>query len=81
MSAAEARPVKRSVVVAGHRTSISLEPIFWSLLKSAARRERRSLNDMVTELDRERAGNLSSTIRVYLVTRLIDGDLSQGTDP
>ena len=72
-AADQARPVKRSVVVAGHRTSISLEPIFWTLLKSLARRQRRSLNDVVTELDRERAGNLSSTIRVYLVTRLIDG--------
>ncbi len=73
----DARPVKRSVVVAGHRTSISLEPIFWTLLKSLARREGRSINDVVTELDRDRAGNLSSTIRVYLVRRLIDGTVDQ----
>ena len=69
----EARPVKRSVVVAGHRTSISLEPIFWTLLRNVAREGCRSINDLVTELDRKRAGNLSSSIRVFLVRRLLDG--------
>ncbi|MFQ5534240.1 MAG: ribbon-helix-helix domain-containing protein [Sphingomonadales bacterium] len=69
----QARPVKRSVVIAGHRTSISLETIFWDLLRVAAEEAGRSINALVTEIDSTRAGNLSSAIRVYLVNRLIAG--------
>ena len=58
---------KRSVVVAGHRTSVSLEPVFWSELRSMAAARRISVNDLVTRIDRQRNGSLSSAIRVYVL--------------
>ena len=66
---------KRSVVIAGHRTSISLEPEFWTALKDIARRRNASINDLVTEIDKMRAakdeaGNLSSALRVYVLQAL-----------
>ena len=47
-------PVKRSVEIAGHKTSISLEPLFWDLLKQAAERERLPLNALIARIDAER---------------------------
>ncbi|MBI1245883.1 MAG: aryl-sulfate sulfotransferase [Alphaproteobacteria bacterium] len=66
---------KRSVVIAGHRTSISLEPEFWTALKDIARKRNASINDLVTEIDKLRAskdeaGNLSSALRVYVLQSL-----------
>jgi predicted DNA-binding ribbon-helix-helix protein len=66
---------KRSVVIAGHRTSISLEPEFWTALKDIARKRNASINDLVTEIDkmraaRDQAGNLSSALRVYVLQAL-----------
>jgi predicted DNA-binding ribbon-helix-helix protein len=59
--------VKRSLVIAGHRTSISLEQAFWNALKALAERRSQSINALVAEIDAERAGaNLSSAIRVFL---------------
>lgn len=58
---------KRSVVVAGHRTSISLEDAFWRALAEIARTRGISLNALVSEIDEERGGNLSSAIRVYVL--------------
>ena len=60
---------KRSVTLAGHRTSLSLEPEFWEALKTAARAEGLSLNALIGRIDRERSGNLSSAVRVYLLRR------------
>ena len=59
--------VKRSVVIAGHRTSVSLEPAFWDALKELAQRRALSINKQIAEIDRDRAGNLSSAIRVYVL--------------
>ena len=61
--------VKRSVTVAGHKTSISLEVAFWEALKDQAGRQGCSINALVEEIDRERDGNLSSAIRVYLLAK------------
>jgi predicted DNA-binding ribbon-helix-helix protein len=61
---------KRSVTIAGHRTSLSLEEAFWHRLKSEARREGLSLNDLIARIDRDRPGNLSSAVRVYVLRRL-----------
>ena len=61
---------KRSVTIAGHRTSLSLEEAFWHRLKSEARREGLSVNDLIARIDRERPGNLSSAVRVYVLRRL-----------
>ena len=59
---------KRSVTIAGHRTSLSLEPEFWSALRERAKAKGWSLARLVGEIDRGRAGrNLSSAIRVFLL--------------
>ena len=57
---------KRSVVVAGHRTSVSLENVFWDYLRSIAKARRISVNKLVTEIDKTRDGSLSSAIRVFV---------------
>jgi len=68
-------PVKRSVEIAGHKTSISLEPLFWSLLKRAAEREGVPLNALVARIDTERIAadeptGLAGAIRLWLVNEL-----------
>jgi len=61
--------VKGSVTIAGHRTSISLEPIFWAALRAAAVAQARPLNALIAEIDEARTTNLSSAIRVWLFER------------
>ncbi len=63
---------KRSVVVAGHRTSVSLETEFWTELGRIARRRGVSLNKLVEEIDAGRRGNLSSALRLYVLKSLKD---------
>ncbi|HLY54820.1 MAG TPA: ribbon-helix-helix domain-containing protein [Stellaceae bacterium] len=58
---------KRSVVIAGHRTSVSLENVFWSGLKSIADDRGMSVNRLVESIDSARATNLSSAIRVFVL--------------
>jgi predicted DNA-binding ribbon-helix-helix protein len=72
-----AGPIKRSVNIAGHSTSITLEPIFWDALLRAAEEEAVPLNALVARIDAERlseAGlpNLASAIRVWLFRRTLD---------
>lgn len=67
-------PVKRSVQIAGHKTSISLEPIFWDMLRAAAEDEGLPINAIVARIDEERIRaetppGLASAIRVWLVSR------------
>lgn len=57
--------VKRSVRIAGHPTSVSLEDAFWDALKDLAAARGVSLNALVAEIDAARQGNLSSALRVY----------------
>jgi predicted DNA-binding ribbon-helix-helix protein len=60
--------VKRSVVLAGHKTSISLEEPFWEGLKDIARRRKQSLSDVIGSIDAERTfGNLSSAVRLFVL--------------
>lgn len=66
------RIVKRSVVVAGHRTSVSLEGPFWDELKRIAETRRVSLNQLVAEVDGIRQGNLSSALRLLVLETLKD---------
>ena len=61
---------KHSVVIVGHRTSVSLEDAFWNELKDIAQLQGRSLNDLIADIDRRRLGNLSSALRVYVLERL-----------
>ena len=63
---------KRSVIVAGHRTSVSLEEPFWTRLKEIAHARSKSINDLVTEIDSTepaggRQGNLSSALRLFVL--------------
>ena len=72
-------PVKRSVEIAGHKTSVSLEPLFWDLLCSAAEARGIPLNALVARIDAERVGkgeapNLASAIRVWLFERARAGN-------
>ncbi len=63
---------KRSVEIAGHRTSLSLEEAFWRALKRIAAQDGVSINRLIERIDRERAGNLSSAVRVYVLERVED---------
>lgn len=65
---ASERVRKRSVKIAGHSTSLSLEEVFWAALKEVAGGRGLSLNALIEEIDRGRGGNLSSAVRVYLLT-------------
>ncbi|MDX1400493.1 MAG: ribbon-helix-helix domain-containing protein [Kiloniellales bacterium] len=60
---------KRSVKIAGHNTSLSLEESFWVALSEEARMRGLSINALVEEIDNGRKGNLSSAVRVYLLER------------
>jgi predicted DNA-binding ribbon-helix-helix protein len=60
--------VKRSIVIAGHKTSVSLEDAFWSALKEIAITRRMTLSDLVGSIDADRQhGNLSSAIRLFVL--------------
>ncbi|GGB63280.1 ribbon-helix-helix domain-containing protein [Blastomonas aquatica] len=70
-------PVKRSIGIAGHLTSISLEPLFWDMLKAAAETRALPLNALVARIDVERIEavgppNLASAIRLWLVRDLME---------
>ena len=70
-----APPKKRSVLIAGHQTSISLEPMFWRALEAAARERGCPLNALVAEidvarLDADQPPNLTSAIRQWLFERV-----------
>jgi predicted DNA-binding ribbon-helix-helix protein len=60
--------VKRSVVLEGHKTSVSLENEFWEGLREIAEQQKSNLSSLVRQIDRERSkGNLSSAIRVFVL--------------
>jgi predicted DNA-binding ribbon-helix-helix protein len=61
---------KRSIRIAGHGTSISLEPEFWAELKRIAVAEKIPLSRLVARVDTGRSGNLSSALRVFVLKRL-----------
>jgi predicted DNA-binding ribbon-helix-helix protein len=60
--------IKRSVVIAGHKTSVSLEDAFWKALKDIAHERDMTSSDLVAAIDSERQqGNLSSAIRLFVL--------------
>ncbi|MEO5337008.1 MAG: ribbon-helix-helix domain-containing protein [Magnetospirillum sp. WYHS-4] len=61
---------KRSVLLSGHRTSVSVEDAFWQGLKEIAVRRGLSLNDLIAEVDADRSGSLSGAIRVFVLETL-----------
>ena len=74
------RPIKRSLTIAGHRTSISLEPAFWDALLEVAAAAGLTVAALVARIDEERAaagdddpGGLSGAVRVHVLKHYRDG--------
>ena len=64
-------PQKRSITIAGHRSSLSLEPEFWQAIKQLASEQNLSLAQLISEIDTQRDNrNLSSACRVYVLKQL-----------
>ena len=69
-----AKDLKHSLTIAGHRTSLSLEPEFWTALQKAAAKRKLTIAGLVSEIDQSRAGrNLSSAIRVWILNAVMTG--------
>lgn len=66
MSEQAAKLRKHSVKLSGHSTSLSLEGIYWDALKEVAGEMGLSMNGLIERIDKERSGNLSSAVRVFL---------------
>lgn len=65
------RPVKHSLTLRGHRTSVSLEPEFWDAFRSLAARDGKTLNGLAIEIDEARGDvGLASAIRVFVLRAL-----------
>jgi predicted DNA-binding ribbon-helix-helix protein len=78
--------VKRSIVIAGHKTSVSLEDAFWKSLKQIATGRGTTLSNLVTSIDVERRqGNLSSCLRLFVLDfyrhRLIEATRARDASP
>jgi predicted DNA-binding ribbon-helix-helix protein len=69
------RPVKRSLTLRGHRTSVSLEDEFWTAFRAIAKERGRAINDLAAEIDagRDPETGLASAIRVFVLGRYRDG--------
>ena len=59
--------VKRSIIIGGHKTSVSLEHAFWQAFKDIAALRNMTLSDLAMSIDAERNGNLSSAIRLFVL--------------
>jgi predicted DNA-binding ribbon-helix-helix protein len=59
--------IKRSIVISGRRTTVSLERGFWKTLKEIANSRRMSLSELVTSIDLEDQGSLSSRLRLFVL--------------
>ena len=69
-------PVKRSITIAGHQTSITLEPLFWRLLRTAAEKQGLPINALVAQIDLQRLDadeppGLATAIRLWLTHDLL----------
>ena len=69
-------PVKRSIRIAGHATSVSIEAPFWEALREIAARRRQPVNALLAAIDAERRGNLSSAIRLFVLDSCRRGELT-----
>jgi predicted DNA-binding ribbon-helix-helix protein len=71
--------INRNVTVGNHRTSIRLEPAMWEALHQVCRREGKTLHELVTGIERERAqSSLTAAIRVYVMTYYMDAATDEG---
>jgi predicted DNA-binding ribbon-helix-helix protein len=74
--------IKRSIVIAGHKTSVSLEEAFWRSLKEIARERGTTLSELVASIDSNRRhGNLSSAIRLFVLDHYRSGQRGPGETP
>jgi predicted DNA-binding ribbon-helix-helix protein len=73
--------LKRSVVIAGHRTSVSMEEAFWKAFKDIAKARSVSVNRLIEQVDSGRQGNLSSAIRVFVLETLLAERQSAASAP
>ena len=72
-----ARPVKRSLTLRGHRTSVSLEDIFWDQFRKIADQDGKTINGLAAEIDEGRGDiGLASALRVYVLERALTRDQS-----
>ncbi len=70
-----ARPVKHSLTLRGHRTSVSLEELFWREFRRIARQRGMALNQLAAEIDAQRDNvGLASAIRVFVLEQALSGD-------
>lgn len=73
--------VKRSIVVAGHKTSVSLEEAFWNGMKEISGQRDMTLSELVGEIDKNRQqGNLSSAIRLFVLDYFRTGSSASAKD-
>ncbi|SDE91768.1 ribbon-helix-helix domain-containing protein [Limimaricola pyoseonensis] len=69
----DGRPVKRSLTLRGHRTSVSLEDVFWRAFRDIAGAEGKTINGLAAEIDEGRGDvGLASAIRVFVLRRFMD---------
>lgn len=61
---------KRSVCIAGHSTSLTIEDEFWDLFKDIVQRRKTSINALISEIDERNTRNLSSAVRIYVLKDL-----------
>ncbi|SMY07561.1 ribbon-helix-helix domain-containing protein [Flavimaricola marinus] len=75
MSPPKGRPVKHSLTLAGHRTSVSLEAEFWAAFRAISERRGETINGLAARIDAERGDvGLASAIRVFVLTDLQSRD-------
>ena len=66
--------IKRAIMIDGHKTSISLEDAFWSILMEIAHAEGATMSELVAKIDKTRKqGNLSSAVRLFVLDRVRNG--------
>ena len=68
--------VKRSVNIAGHLTSVSLEQEFWDALKEIAHENNQSVPKLIASIDKTRSGGLSSALRVFVLNNVKRSEIS-----
>ncbi|PJI91719.1 ribbon-helix-helix protein [Yoonia maricola] len=72
---AHRRPVKRSLTLRGHRTSVSLEDIFWDAFRDCATADGETINGLAAKIDEARGDlGLASAIRIFVLERALRGD-------
>lgn len=70
---------KRSIIISGHATSVSMEEPFWSALRRLAERRGMAMSKIIAEIDMLRHGNLSSALRVYVLEQALAGEIEAET--